>query len=296
MHTGVRREPMKLKLSPFSLHKRYFPLFILALFLAVGKLPAQGENTGLHGAYKLRPLLRQTAPPAGEINSPAQRTQFEDMALSTQETQSEEIQNKTEELINWLDEGEFAKVQQVLHPDLQPNWTSERIEQRWKELLAQTGSLQRIVDSRAVRTINSDIVIVTLEFENGTNEMLIDFNKQGQIVGVDFPQTQTIEEIAEKFVDDLASQDFAGARSYLHPFLKEEMFPAQIQQKWEQFLEQTGQFRRIVKTQARTVSDVDNINLVLVTVEFANVTDDLIVAFDRDKKIINVDVIDVGSQ
>jgi hypothetical protein len=51
-----------------------------------------------------------------------------------------------------------------------------------------------------------------------------------------------------------------------------------------------------VKTQARTVSDVDNINLVLVTVEFAKVTDDLIVAFDRDKKIINVDVIDVGSQ
>jgi ADP-ribosylglycohydrolase len=36
---------------------------------------ALGENTALHGAYKLRPLLRQTAPPAQESSSHAQRTQ-----------------------------------------------------------------------------------------------------------------------------------------------------------------------------------------------------------------------------
>lgn len=197
--------------------------------------------------------------------------------------------------INWLNEGEFTKVQQALHADLQPDWTSEKIEQGWNELLSQTGSLQRIVDYKVVQTINSDIVLVTLKFENATNEMLLDFNQQGQIVGIDFPQTQTIEEIAEKFVDELATQDFAGARSYLHPFLKEEIFPAQIQQKWEQFLAQTGPFKRIISTQTRRGSDVNNINLVLVTVEFAQVTDDLIVAFDRDKKIINVDAIDLGS-
>ncbi|MBE9167484.1 DUF3887 domain-containing protein [Pleurocapsales cyanobacterium LEGE 06147] len=284
---------MKILLLPLFLHTRYFLLFILALFLSVGKLSARDESIAL---------------PAWEINSrfgslvaetelqPSQRTQFEDMAPSTPETQSEEIQNKTEKLINWLNEGEFTEVHQALHPDLQANWSSERIERRWKELLAQTGSLQRIVDYNVVETINSDIVLLTLEFENGTNEMLLDFNKQGQIVGIDFPQTQSIEEIAEKFVDDLATQDFASARSYLHPFLKEEIFPAQIQQKWEQFVTQTGPFKKIVRTEARRGSDIDNIDLVLVTVEFAKVTDDLIFAFDQDKRIINVDVIDADSQ
>lgn len=255
---------MKIQLLPLFSYKSYLFLLMLAVFLAVEKLPALA--------------------------------QFEDMAPPTQEIQSEKLKNKTEDLINWLERGEFPRVQQALHPDLQTDWTSERLEQRWQELLTQTGSLQRIVDAKVVQTINSDIVLVNLEFVNGTNEMLIDFNKQGQIVGIDFPQTQTIEEIAEKFVSDLASQDFAGARSYLHPFLKEEIFPAQIQQKWKQFLAQTGSFQRIVKTQTRRNSDVDDINLVLVTVEFAQVTDDIILAFDRDKKIINVDVIDLGSQ
>jgi hypothetical protein len=263
---------MKSRLLPFFFYKRYFLFLVLAFFLSPGKLLG------------------------GELIDPTQRAQFEDMAPSPRETQPEELENKTEELINWLNEEEFAKVQQALHPDLQPNWTSERIEQKWKELLSQSGSLQRIVDYQVVQTINSDIVLLTLEFENATNEMLLDFNKGGQIVGVDFPQTQTIETIAEKFIEDLANQDFASARTYLHPFLKEEIFPAQIQQKWKQFLAQTGSFQRIVGTQTKTGSDIDNINLVLVTVEFAQVTDDLIVAFDENKKIINVDVIDVGSQ
>lgn len=260
---------MKLKLPPLSLQKSYLPLFLLALWLPVGELPAQA--------------------------------QVEDMAPSTQETQSgkaqlQEIQKKAEEMINWLDEGEFVKAREVLAPQLQSEWSTEKIEGVWEDLLAETGPLKRVVNLNAIETINSDLVVAILEFENATKKLIFIFDRDRQIIGVDFPATESVEEIAQKFVNDLANQDFASARGYLHPYLKEEIFPEQIRAKWQRLLSQTGPFQKIVTTQVRTGSDVDNIDMVLVSVQFAQVTEDLVVVFDKDKKIVNVDTIDVSSQ
>lgn len=260
---------MKLKLPPLSWPKSYLPLFLLALGLSLGELPVQA--------------------------------QVEDMTPSTPpETQSsqaqlQQIQKQAEEIINWLEEGEFAKVREVLAPQLQSEWSTEKIEGVWEDLLAETGPLKRMVDLNALETINSDLVLATLEFENATRKLIFMFDRDRQIIGVDFPATESVEEIATKFVNDLANQDFASARGYLHPYLKEEIFPEQIRDKWQRLLSKTGPFQKIVTTQIRKGSDVDNIDLVLVTVQFAKVTDDLIVVFDRDKKITNVDAIDVGS-
>lgn len=260
---------MKLKLSPLSLQKSYLPLFILALFLSVGELPA--------------------------------KAQFEDVAPSTQETQSgkaqlQEIQKKAEEMINWLDEGEFAKAREVLAPELQSEWPTEKVEQVWEDLLAETGSLKRVVNLNAIETINSNLVLATLEFENATKKLIFIFDRDRQIIGVDFPATESVEEIAKKFVNDLATQDFASARGYLHPYLKEEIFPEKIRDGWQRLISQTGPFQKIMTTQVRKGSDVDSIDLVLVTVQFAKITNDLVVVFDRDKKITNVDAIDVDAQ
>jgi hypothetical protein len=228
------------------------------------------------------------------VGEPPAKAQSQDSLSSTQEAQSpdgervEQLKKKAEELMGWFDKREFAKARETLHPDLQPYWPVEKIEQAWDDLVAETGALQQVTSSKVIQTITSDLVLVILKFEKGTKDLLVTFNKEEQIVGIDVPRPESIEEIAEKFVDDLGAQDFVKVRGYMHPYLKEAILPEQIQQKWEELQTVTGRFQRRLGSKVMKGSDIDNADLVLVTIEFEKVTDELIVTFDRDKKIIGV--------
>ena len=199
------------------------------------------------------------------------------------------IQQKAENVVDLLASKKFRQVRNALHPNLRINWPASKIEKIWRELLTETGSFIERDKSRVIKTVNGDLVFVSVEFENTTDELLVSFNQYQQIVGIDFPKVETIEQIAEKVVDALAKRDFASARGYLHPFLKTEIFPQQVEDKWEKLLLETGSFRKRLKTQTRNSSSVDNMDVVLVTVNFEKVTDNLIVIFDNDKRIIGID-------
>lgn len=205
------------------------------------------------------------------------------------DTSSQKIQQKAEDFVDLLAAEKFTQVRSALHPYLRVNWPTSKIERLWGDLLAETGSFIRRGKSRVIKTFNGYLVFVSVEFKNTTDEMLVTLNQDRQIIGIDFPKVETIEEIAQKVVDALATRDFASARGYLHPFLKKDIFPQQMQKEWQQLLLETGPFQRRVKTQVREGSSIDNIDVVLVTIEFEKLTDKLLVIFDRDKRIIGID-------
>lgn len=199
------------------------------------------------------------------------------------------IEQKAKNIVVLLASQRYEILRNTLHPALRDNWPASKIEKVWSELLSQTGSFIKLGDSRIVETINGDLVFVSVEFRNTTDELLVNFNQYEQIVGLDFPKIETIEQISTKVVGFLAEKDFASARGYLHPYLKKEIFPQQVEQKWEELLLRTGAFQRQVNVQARNRNSIENMNVVLVTIDFENLTDELIVIFDNDKRIIGLD-------
>jgi len=75
----------------------------------------------------------------------------------------------------------------------------------------------------------------------------------------------------------------------LHPFLKTEEFPQKVKNKWEALLKVTGPYQRQVGYKVRKGLESDGVDVVLVTLQFEKITDDLFLVFDDNKQIVNVD-------
>ncbi|MBR8827381.1 MAG: DUF3887 domain-containing protein [Gomphosphaeria aponina SAG 52.96 = DSM 107014] len=210
---------------------------------------------------------------------------------SENEASAEELQEKATMFIGLLTAEDYGQAREYFHPNLKAEWPGEKLQQVWENLLSETGAVQQQLNSRVTRTVNADIVFVSVEFEKLTEDILVTFNQEKQIIGVDFPSTETIQEIAEKVVAALAAEDFASARSYLHPFLKTEIFPQEVQAKWQALQARTGPFQRQVSSEVRSGSSTDDVDVVLVTVEFEKVTDDLIFMFNEQKQIVGIDLV-----
>ena len=129
---------------------------------------------------------------------------------------------------------------------------------------------------------------VSIEWETPIN--FIQFQRQGSQGSISYrpvdPQTADLEQsityLAETFIDFMIARDFVQARERLHPVLQAEWTPEVLEQKLNQFQQRVGPFRRRVRS--RVVS-----NVVLVTTEFTQVTDDLTFVFSDNKKIVAID-------
>jgi hypothetical protein len=98
------------------------------------------------------------------------------------------------------------------------------------------------------------------------------------------PQSSSEQQqiIAERFLDLVASGQFAEARQYLHPELAAEWTPEVMQMRWQSFQDRTGQFVR--RLDSRTIDQ-----LVLITAEFTEVKDSVIFIFDDNQQITGID-------
>jgi hypothetical protein len=88
------------------------------------------------------------------------------------------------------------------------------------------------------------------------------------------------------FVTALARGQFISASSFLSPSMQEEISQASLQARWQRLQRITGNFDRIV-----SVSRAENtpeMKLVIVTIRFNRLTDNLFVVLDNRNQIINV--------
>ncbi len=214
------------------------------------------------------------------------------VAQSRNVDNSAEIQAYAEKIINLFFSKEFEAVNQSVHPDLREDVSTTRIEGVWATTQAENGTFQKIVKSNVIQTPGSDLVILTLEFDKVTEDWIMIFNDQGEVVGVDFPTSQDIETISRKFIDALVTNDFSQARIYLHPFLKQDLFPQQIQQKWQALTATKGNFQEIKSIKTRQGSSIDDTDIVELDLELGKSDAEMIIIFDSSKSIIGVSLVE----
>ena len=138
---------MKACISTFSA-----VVFALPLALTIHTLPAQAQQNRTH-------LVAQ----AGDLDA---------LAL---------------EFINHLIEGNYVAALQKYDQSIRTDLTAAGLQQGWQDVLAVSGSFQRLVDVDTARLDsppNAFLVIVTCEFEQGAREFFVVMNNRNQIISI----------------------------------------------------------------------------------------------------------------
>ncbi|MGB5593452.1 MAG: DUF3887 domain-containing protein [Crocosphaera sp.] len=248
-----------------SLKQKGLPLLIFTLVTSVSELPANAQ-------VKLNP-----PPPVKLVQSAAQ-------------VDEEGLKKKSAQMIQLLTQEQYDQARRLLTRDLAIELTADQIGDIWENLIEVTGPVKKIVGYRVIPSINANIVVVETEFQDETEEFVITFNKQGDIVGVDFPNVATIEEIAQIVMNSVAVNDFPRARGYLHPSLKTEILPTRIQSSWQAIQRENGLYERIEEITVRPGSAIDGVDLVVVEAKFQKGTKDFFFIFDDNRRIIGIDL------
>ena len=252
--------------SPFSVKnsgKPYFSVLLLALALSTGSLPVKAQSLDV---------------------LPANQT-----AQSSQKAELAEIQKIAERAIELWAAEDFVQLRPYLSPNLQAVLPVDELKRLWQEQVADVGRIEKIGKSRGVDAINAYLVFVPVDFEQMQGKVIVTVNKQKQIVGVNFPTHKTIEAIAEKSVEAIARGDSIKARENFSPELKAEITPQKLEQKWQRLQKLAGSFKKIVKVEVQKGMNAGDASLVLVTLEFEKVTDDMFFIFNQQKQIVGVD-------
>jgi len=99
--------------------------------------------------------------------------------------------------------------------------------------------------------------------------------------------TLPLEQTALNFVRDLEAERWIAARYYLDLDFQREIRPEDLKRKWSKLARVLGGVESIKS--AIVASQGGEQQLVLVTIEFGTITDNLFVIFNREGRIINVD-------
>lgn len=234
-------------------------------------------------------IAAAAAPIAVQAQRPDPAPRLE-MAQSLTDAQEQQLKQKAARAIDLLNEKDYAGARALAAPKLQEALSLEYLALVWERLIEMTGPLKKQVASRVIDGVNADLVVVTAEFAEGTENFIVTFNSEGQIIGVDFPKVETIDEIAAVVINALAANDFPRARGYLHPFLKTEIFPQQVREQWQQVIRENGAFRRIVDLDVRNSFGADDLDVVIATVEFQKGSQPMFLLFDDSRRLVGVDM------
>jgi len=136
--------------------------------------------------------------------------------------------------------------------------------------------------------VDSSTVEANLITSAGPRQILMVIDANGKLEGYHFNLAdKRSEEVVGDFIRALSTGHYISASSFLSPSLQEEISQSQLQAKWQNLQRITGNFVQ-VKRIAPSESTAD-MKLVIVTVQFNRLTDNLFVLLDRSNQIISVD-------
>lgn len=248
-----------------SLKRNGLPLLVVTLMTGVSQLPTNAQ-------------VKLTPPPPVKL------------VQSADQVDEEGLKEKAEQMIQLLIQEDYNQARTLLNRDLAVQLTSDQIGEIWNNLIEVTGPVKEITSYRVIPSINANIVVIEANFEDKTDDFVVTFNKQGEIVGVDFPNVASIDEIAEIMVNSVAVNDFARARGYLHPSLKSEILPNRLQTSWQNIQRENGLFERIETIEVRPGSSVDSVDLVVVEAKFQKGIRKFFFIFDDNRRIVGINL------
>ena len=151
-----------------------------------------------------------------------------------------------------------------------------------------------VIESFRVVEINpgmDDTTVETVAMTNsGTRELplILVLDDDGKLLAWKWVESVLpIEQTALDFVKDLVAGRWVAARYYLDLDFQREISPADLERKWSKLARVLGGVKNIENALVATRTGEQQ--LVLVTIEFGDVTDNLFVIFNRQGRIINVD-------
>lgn len=199
-----------------------------------------------------------------------------------------QLAQRTYTFMNAFRASDATPILPLLEPQLAKALTAQTLRDRLREDLTKVGTLQGFSISSIDQGLGLDTVTVLLQTPKGQTVLRVLFNQSFQIVGYDLPDlTESPEQVARDFVQALAQRQALEARSLLSPLLKTEVFPQQIEQRWQALQQRTGAFQQILRIS--NAGSENGITLLLVEVRFSNMTNPVFISLDRDNRITNVD-------
>ncbi len=213
------------------------------------------------------------------------------LVQSADNVDEEGLKKKAAQVIQLLSDQNYDQVRRLLSRDLAIQLTADQIAEIWDNLIEITGPVKKIVGYRVVSTINADLVVIKTAFQDTTDEFVVTFNKSGQVVGVDFPNVASIEEIAQIVINSVAVNDFTRARGYLHSSLKTEILPTRLQRAWQEIQQENGLYERIENIEVRPGSSVDSVDLVVVEAKFQKGMRQFFFIFDDNRRIVGINLV-----
>ena len=131
-------------------------------------------------------------------------------------------------------------------------------------------------------------VEVLLESENGKREATLVINPKGRLVAQLFNVAdKDSTKVARAFMDAVSHGQFISARTLLALDLQKEISPQALQNKWLGLQKTTGNFQKIEKVME--AEHGSNGSLVLVTVRFNRMTDNIFVILNPAGQITGLD-------
>jgi Protein of unknown function (DUF3887) len=100
--------------------------------------------------------------------------------------QDPDIQATAEKFVDALAVDDIEGARALVNPLVKKDWSEAMMRQSWQDLLAITGAFQERLSAR----VEDGVVIVNIQFENMTKDVIVIFDESGQITGFDFPQTE----------------------------------------------------------------------------------------------------------
>lgn len=214
-----------------------------------------------------------------EIAQIAQAAETQDDGLAKAETVAKEM-------FDSLIAEDFEQTSEYLSPSIQNYVTTAEIEQYWQNIITKMGAFVEYKKIRPIKVVDTYTVLISARFDSKITDFSIALNSDQQITSVDFLWIGNVQENAENFVDALTNGNYAAARGFLDPKLKETLLPEDLEQAWQEVLAETGSFKG--RSDSRRIESASS-NLVLVNLEFERENRSFMIIFNPLKQIIGVD-------
>lgn len=240
----------------------------------------------LLGKSHLYSLLFLVLAVTGAIAVPAPPPAIAQILEPANAAQDTKAQAVVQQFFTLLAEQKYDQSLQYLAPNLRNSGPVSQIQAAWKKVLGITGPFRSINQVLPGKDLNGYTVTATINFDNSTEDFLVNLNSNFQITSIDFLWLGNIQSNAEQFVKAISNGNYGLARSYLSPDMKEKFTPETIQQRWQALQTKTGAFKR--QLGSRVVTGTTGNDAVLVSLEFEKYTGNFLIIFNPLSQIVGV--------